>query len=180
MDILRSEMQGLEERFGRAMAEITKAARESSVVELTGSSAVAVQRQQELQEKCARLPSDAEGEEILRVLGHLAVTTFLEEQLPAEQHFAIRHLMPPFAEKLKQRRLEEADVCGERPWIAWVCGAWRNYFEADREMMDALRRTARGWRWSSGTCRRRAELRMSVGCALAPLRRRRRAAGAAT
>ena len=51
----------------------------------------------------------------------------------------ISHFTPPFAKELKQRKLRDALRKNDRPWVAWVQGAWRvQNTEADREMIDEL------------------------------------------
>ena len=75
----------------------------------------------------------------MRELGHLPVTNYLEEQLEAAEQHLIRRLTPPFSAILKLRRLAEAAVRDERPFVAWSCGDWRLvYFEEDRELMDTI------------------------------------------
>lgn len=72
-------------------------------------------------------------------MGHLPISTYLEQHIEVYQHYAIRSFMPGFAAEVKQKRLDEAAARGEKPWIAWTCGAWRIvYFEADRQLMDII------------------------------------------
>lgn len=117
-------------------------AQASHVVELTrhaGSSASALRQREELLLHCDKLPEGVEGEQLLRELGHLPATGYLEQQLEVREHHLIRRLAPPFSNELKRRRLDEASGRGERPFIAWSCGDWRLvHFEEDRELMDTI------------------------------------------
>ena len=94
--------------------------------------------QDELLAACRQIPAD-QFEMFRRSGDMLCVSTFLEETLPVDQQYIIRHFMPTFSSALKGRKLQEAAETGERPWIAWKEGAWRIvYTEVDRSTMLLL------------------------------------------
>ena len=125
------------------VADSIAAARESGVVELTrqhGNADAHRSDQEELLAMCQQLPSGAAGLETLRALGHLPVSTYLEQHFSVEEQYVLVHIMPVFAAELKQRKLDQAAALGEKPLIAWSQSKWRLvYTERDRDLMDALR-----------------------------------------
>lgn len=117
------------------------AALQSSVVEITRqSTASSLKKEEELRSVCRQLPGGAAGVMILKDYGHLPVTAFLEQKLSSEQHYVIRSFMPVFATAVQEARLDLTNNPNtEKPYMAWSNGSWRLvYFEADREMMDAI------------------------------------------
>ena len=121
--------------------EAIAAARNSGFLQIgrqVGGSGVHLRRQEELLAQCRQIPADQF--EIFKRSGcMLCISTFLENSLPPEQQYIIRHFMPTFATALKERKLREATDLGETPWIAWKEGEWRIvYTETDRAMMRLL------------------------------------------
>jgi len=117
-------------------------ARASGVIEITRNAGASASHQADqalLLEKCRPLPSGPEGMALFQEVGELlTVTSYLENRLEQEEQYVIKHFSVPFSKELKKLKLQEASG-DERPWRAWVQGAWRiQYTEADRATMDEL------------------------------------------
>jgi len=141
--IFRSLFGELRSSFRQSFNEVVDEARASGVIEITrqaGTSAAHQAEQALLLERGLKIPCTPEGISLFQEVGNLLpVSTFLEGRLELGQQCVISHFSPPFSKELKKRKLLNALMMQEKPWIAWCQGAWRiQYTERDREMMDAL------------------------------------------
>lgn len=126
----------LDERHRQLVEELTSVKRLVEerfvqVVEATRSSGSTREHQEWLKQHGR---NRAEHEDVYQLSLPLDITTFLEERLEPENHYVINAIKPPFAQRVKQRRLDQYEQHGTPFWIHRSQGEWRlAYTEQDRD-----------------------------------------------
>jgi hypothetical protein len=77
--------------------------------------------------------------QVFEAAGPMDMTSYVENKLPREQHYAVPHFKVQFCAEVKRRRLLQYEREGRRFWVEWRCSEYRlAYTEVDRELVDEV------------------------------------------